>query len=61
MRHRVIHLLSDEDISYLLTGLRLLGQKYVEQDSVEDSALVTLLYDKIDSCSDVGVITNERI
>ena len=61
MKHRVIHLLSDDDISYLLTGLRFLGQKYIEQGSDEDSALVHLLYDKIDACSDVGVIGNERI
>lgn len=61
MKHRVIHLLSDEDISYLLTGLRVLGQKYVEQDCIEDSSFVSMLYDKIENCSDIGVIGNERI
>lgn len=61
MKHRVIHLLSDEDISYLLTGLRVLGQKYVEQDCIEDSSFVGMLYDKIENCSDIGVIGNERI
>lgn len=61
MKHRVIHLLSDEDISYLLTGLRVLGHKYVEQGCNEDNALVSMLYDKIENCSDVGVIGHERI
>ncbi len=61
MKHRVIHLLSDEDISYILTGLRVLGNKYMEQDSTEDVTLVNILFNKIDGCSDIGVISNERI
>ena len=61
MKHRVIHLLSDEDISYILTGLRVLGNKYMEQDSTEDVTLLNILFNKIDGCSDIGVISSERI
>ena len=61
MKHRVIHLLSDEDISYILTGLKFLGNEYIEQDSLDDMHFVDILYDKIDNCSDIGVISNERV
>ncbi len=29
-KDRIIHLLSDEEISYILTGLRVLGQQYIK-------------------------------
>ena len=61
MKHRVIHLLSDEDISLILTGLTLLKRRYIEQN--DDSAVLFCdqLYDKFDNCEDVGVINHERI
>jgi len=60
-KDRIIHLLSDEEISYILSGLMFLGRKYLEQDCKEDNFLVQQLYDKIDMSSDVGVISNERM
>lgn len=60
-KDRIIHLLSDEEISYILTGLRILGQKYTEQEFKDDVFLVNQLYDKIDKSQDVGVIGNDRI
>lgn len=60
-KDRIIHLLSDEEISYILTGLRFLGQEYTKQDNDDDVLFVGQLYDKIDSSSDVGVIGNERM
>lgn len=61
MKHRVIHLLNDDDISFVLTGLRLLGQRYLEQDDEENALFVQRLYEKIDECEDMGVINHERI
>lgn len=58
---RVIHLLSDEEISYILSGLRLLGKEYLEQDNDEDMSLVNQLYDKVYIAEDMGVIGHERI
>lgn len=60
-KDRVIHLLSDEEISYILTGLRLAGQQYIKQDCNEDANIVSALYNKIDTSLDVGVIGNERM
>ena len=60
-RDRVIHLLSDEEISYILTGLNLVGRKYVEQGFEEDANSVNSLYSKVDKCLDMGVIDNDRI
>lgn len=61
MKHRVIHLLSDEDVSLVLTGLRLLERRYVEQDDETGVSFVESLYDKFDNSEDVGVISHERI
>lgn len=61
MKHRVIHLLSDEDISLVLTGLTLLERKYMEQDDNSSVLFTQQLYEKFDSCEDVGVINHERI
>lgn len=60
-KDRVIHLLSDEEISYILTGLRLAGQQYLKQECEEDANFVSNLYEKIDDSLDVGVIGNERM
>lgn len=60
-KDRIIHLLSDEEISYILTGLRVLGQQYIKQECNDDVSFVNVLYDKIDKSIDVGVIGNERI
>lgn len=60
-KDRIIHLLSDEEISYILTGLRVLVPKFLEHDCEDDVFLVKQLYDKVDKSLDVGVIVNERI
>lgn len=61
MKHRVIHLLSDEDISLILTGLKLLERRYVEQSDDSSVLFTQQLYDKFENCEDVGVINHERI
>ena len=60
-KDRVIHLLTDEEISYILSGLRFLMQQYIKQDSKDDLLFVNQLYEKIDLSTDMGVIGNERI
>ena len=60
-KDRIIHLLSDEEIGYILTGLRILGQRYTEQSCEDDVFFVNQLYDKVEKSLDVGVIGNERI
>ena len=45
-KDRIIHLLSDEEIGYILTGLRVLGQRYTEQSCEDDVFFVNQLYDK---------------
>lgn len=61
MKHRVIHLLSDEDISLILTGLKLLERRYLEQNFDNDVLFVQQLYDRFEMSEDVGVISHERI
>lgn len=60
-KDRIIHLLSDEEIGYILTGLRVLGQRYAEQSCEDDVFFVNQLYDKVEKSLDVGVIGNERM
>lgn len=60
-KDRVIHLLSDEEISLILTSLRFSEQKYIKQDDFENLTYIRNLYDKIDISEDVGVIGSERI
>lgn len=60
-KDRIIHLLSDEDVSYLLTGLRFLEQDYIKREDKDGVLFVCSLYERIDKCEDVGVITSERI
>lgn len=59
-KDRIIHLLNDEEISYILTGLRLLEQSYLKNDNT-DTSLIQALFDKIDNSLDMGVINDERI
>lgn len=56
-KDKVIHLLEDEQISLLLTGLRLVSIKEpdVNIDLIDD------LYELIESCEDMGVINDEKI
>ena len=60
-KDRIIHLLSDEEIGYLLTGLRFLEQDYLKREDEDGVFFVSSLYDKIENSEDVGVITSERI
>lgn len=59
-KDRIIHLLNDEEISYILTGLRLLEQSYLKYDNT-DTSFIQALFDKIDNSLDMGVINDERI
>lgn len=61
MKHRVIDLLSDEDISLILTGLKLLERRYIEQNDDNGVLFTQQLYDRFNECEDVGVINHERI
>lgn len=61
MIERRIHILTDEEISYILTGLRLLSNKYVTEDNTDGSIETDRLYNKIDDCFELGVINNEKI
>lgn len=57
-KDRIIHLLSDEEISYILTGLKILSQKYIEHNCEDDVFFVNQLYDKVVKSLDIGVIEN---
>lgn len=60
MYERRIHLLSDEEISMILTGLRMLSSKCIA-DNDKDTALISdNLYVKIDECYEMGVINDEK-
>lgn len=60
-KDRIIHLLTDEEISLILTGLRFLSKEYKEKEYDRDSEFTDSLYSRIDKSQDVGVIRNERI
>lgn len=60
-KDRIIHLLSDEEIGYILTGLKILSQKYIEHNCEDDVFFVNQLYDKVVKSLDVGVIENQRM
>ena len=60
-KDRIIHLLTDEEISLVLTGLRLVSQRYLEQGCSDDVSFCNQLFEKVDKSIDVGVIGNERI
>ena len=60
-KDRVIHLLTDEDVSYIMTGLRLAIRKYMDMGCDDDVLFIRQLYDKIEFCEDIGVINDEKI
>ena len=61
-KDRVIHLLTDEEIGMCLSGLTLLKRQYVNDElSIEVVEFLDNLYNKIDECSEMGVIGYERI
>lgn len=58
---RKIILLTDDEISYILTGLRLLSMKCIKDNDGDLSLCVDNLSTKIDNCYEMGVISNEKI
>lgn len=60
-KDRIIHLLTDEDIGLILTGLRFLEQDYLKREDSDGVFFIGSLYDRIDKAEDLGVITSERI
>lgn len=60
-KDRIIRVLTDDEVSALLTGLRILSGKYVSEGDDVNVKFVNNLYDDIDNSSDVGVISYERI
>lgn len=61
MNERKIHILTDEEISFVLTGLRLLSNKYISEDNTDSMLETDRLYNKIDECHELGVINIEKI
>ncbi len=61
-KDRVIHLLADEEIGMILSGLTLLKRQYTKEEK-ENEVIIFLdnIYNKIDNCEDMGVINNERL
>ncbi len=59
-KERRIYLLTDEEISYILTGLRLLSSKYIKEETKELSEEVDMLFNRIEESYEVGVIKNEK-
>lgn len=60
MYERRIHLLSDEEISLILTGLRLLSSKCISDNDKDMMLISDNLYKKIDNSYELGVISNEK-
>lgn len=61
MIERRIHILTDEEISYILTGLRLLCNKYLSEDNNDSMIETDRLYNRINECYELGVINDEKI
>lgn len=59
-KERRIYLLPDEQISLILTGLRLLSSKCIDDNDMDMMAMSDNLYDKIDKSFEMGVIMNEK-
>lgn len=57
---RRIYLLTDDEISMILTGLRLLNSKCLTDNDLDTLSLSDNLYNKIDNCFELGVILNEK-
>lgn len=60
MYERRIHLLSDEEIGLILTGLRLLSSKCISDNDKDMMLMSDNLYEKIDNSYELGVINNEK-
>lgn len=61
MNERKIHLLNDEAVSYILTGLRLLSNKYMSEDNTDAMIETDRLFSQIEECHEMGVINIEKI
>lgn len=59
-KERRIYLLSDEEISLILTGLRLLSSKCINDNDMDMMAMSDSVYGKIDKSYELGVIMNEK-
>ena len=60
MSERKINLLTDEEISLILTALRLSSSKYMKDNDTDNMVLSDMLYDRINACYEMGVIVNEK-
>lgn len=61
MNERKVHLLNDEDISFVLTGLRLVSSKYISDNDEDSMSMVENLYNRISESYEVGLIFKEKI
>lgn len=57
---RRIYLLSDEEISNILSGLHLLSDRLIKSNDADGVLFNNLLYDKVQNCYELGVILNEK-
>lgn len=60
MADRRIHLLTDEEIGNILSGLHLLNGKLSGQDDKDGVLFNNFLYDKIEQSADIGIIFEGR-
>ena len=60
MADRRIHLLTDEEVGNILSGLHLLNGKLATQDDKDGVLFNNLLYDKIEQSADIGIIFEGR-
>lgn len=60
MADRRIHLLTDEEVGNILSGLHLLNGKLSSQDDKDGVLFNNLLYDKIEQSADIGIIFEGR-
>lgn len=60
MADRRIHLLTDEEVGNILSGLHLLNGKLSGQDDKDGVLFNNLLYDKIEQSADIGIIFEGR-
>ena len=60
MADRRIHLLTDEEVGNILSGLHLLNGKLAGQDDEDGVLFNNLLYDKIEQSADIGIIFEGR-
>lgn len=60
MQERRIHLLTDEEVAHILSALLNYGGRFAEKDDNDGVLFNNLLYDKIEECTDLGVIFEGR-